>query len=190
MLNNKATEAKYNVNIPIDGTIGVKGELNGLPCFAETVLRLEIVGVGPLNQIDIEGKLRNSNNWYTITTATGAILGTVDISTYDYIRYNVTIADGVGKLYASGFLFTSPANTPAGSSTSANQVITNNYLASINNKIEGTLIGPVVYDDIQINYTNPTTETYSYFSVGTLMSTVVITYSDSTKKNIIRAQRV
>lgn len=110
MLNNTATEAKYNITVVFDGTAGVKGGVDGQSCFAETIMRLEIVGVGPANVISIQGKIRNSFNWYEITTATGAITGTIDISTYDFIRYVVTTADGVGELYASGYLFTNPGS--------------------------------------------------------------------------------
>ena len=189
LLNNTATESKYNVTIPITAGIGVKGDVTGLPCFAETQVRMEITGVGPLCQIDIQGKIRNSKNWYSITTATGAILGTIDISTYDYIRYVVLVADGTGELNASGYMFTSPNVTPAGSATAGNQVISNNYLSALNNKAAGSLTGPIVYDDIQIAYPTSTTETYSYYSLAVLTATITITYSDSTKKTITRAQR-
>ena len=98
LLNNTATEAKYNTTINILGVTGIAGSLTGLTCHAETSLRFEIIGVGPSNTIDIEGRIRNSPNWYALATATGSVTGTIDISTYDYIRYNVTNADGTGVL--------------------------------------------------------------------------------------------
>ena len=134
-INNKATEAKYNVNIPITAGNGVKGNIDGVSCFVETKMRIEVVGVGPTCTIDIEGKVRGSPNWYVITTSTGAITGTIDISTYDFIRYNVTNQDGTGFLYASGFVLnTSTGSGSSGDASAANQVIGNNLLNSLNNE--------------------------------------------------------
>lgn len=119
-ISSSGTESKYNITVPITAGTGVKGNQNGESCFAETKLRLEIIGVGPTSTIDVEGRVKNSPNWYVITTATGAITGTVDISTYDFIRYRVTNSDGTGSLHASGFILNSiPSNitgtfTPSG----------------------------------------------------------------------------
>ena len=110
MLNNTATEAKYNITVPISN-IGICGDIGGQACFAETSLRFEVVGVGPTNSIDIQGRLRNSPNWYVIATIPGAVSGTIDISTYDFIRYNTTVLDGSGVMYASGYLFSKNINT-------------------------------------------------------------------------------
>jgi hypothetical protein len=107
LINNTATESKYNTRVNISSGKGVKGSLDGESCFVETKIRIEITGVGPTSTIDIEGRLRSSTNWYVITTATGAITGTVDISTYDFIRYVVTNSDGTGVLTASGFVLNS-----------------------------------------------------------------------------------
>lgn len=105
MLNNTGTEAKYNVTVLLNGSLGPAGGVNGQSCFAETKLRFEVNGVGPLSQIEVQGKLRNSANWYDIATIPGAVTGTLDISTYDFIRYYVLVADGTGTLTASGYIF-------------------------------------------------------------------------------------
>jgi hypothetical protein len=111
LLNNTATEAKYNATIVLDGTTGIKGGSSGLSCFAETVLRFEVTGVGVTNAIDVQVKLRNSSNWYIIATITGAVTGTLDVSTYDFIRYNVVTANGTGSLYASGYILNNPSSS-------------------------------------------------------------------------------
>lgn len=132
MLNNKGTEAKYNVSIPITGAIGVLGSSDGQSCFAETKLRFEVTGVGASSQIEVQGRLRNSKNWYDIATIPGAVTGTLDISTYDFIRYVVLVVDGSGVLIASGYIFNQATGGGAGGDASAsNQVIGNSSLASI-----------------------------------------------------------
>ena len=191
MLNNTATEAKYNVTIPIDGTTGIKGDFDGLPCFAETTLKFEVFGVGPTNVIEIHWKLRNSPNWRVLTSITGAVVGTVDISTVDFIRYAVTTADGVGDLYASGYMLSSvSASITGGDASAANQVTGNNYLASINNKTFGSLLPNGPFDDIQVAYPTSSTETYAYYYLGSLLKTVEITYSDATKRYLTRTRNI
>ena len=104
MINSKGTESKYTVKIPIFGA-GIVGDELGAPCHAETQIRYEVVGVGSTNQLVVEGRISNSPNWYSIYTIIGATTGVVDISTYDHLRYNVTVSDGTGGIYSSGFMF-------------------------------------------------------------------------------------
>lgn len=105
MLNNQGTESKYATIVSLDGVAGIKGDVNGLPCYAETQIRVEVNGVGGSNVIAVEARLRNSSVWTSIKTITGAISDTADISTYDFVRYNVTTANGAGSISASGFFF-------------------------------------------------------------------------------------
>lgn len=107
MINSAGTESKYGLKLTIPNSIGIVGSVDGESVFAETKVRLEILNVGPTFTMDVEGQVKNSPNWYPITTITGAITGTLDISTYDRIRYNVTNADGAGVLLASGFILNS-----------------------------------------------------------------------------------
>jgi hypothetical protein len=116
-ISSSGSESKYNRVVSLTSGNGVKGDSSGDPCFAETKLRIEIVGVGPLNTVDVEGRVKSSPNWYVITTATGAITGTVDISTYDFVRYRVTNSDGVGSIHASGFILNSIPNNITGTFT-------------------------------------------------------------------------
>jgi hypothetical protein len=110
-LDNKATEAKYNISIPVTNNIGIMGNVNGQSCFVETKLRVEILGVGPTCEINVEGRTNSSKNWYVIATYTGPAVAVVDISTYDYIRYTVTVADGTGIINGSGYVLNSNQST-------------------------------------------------------------------------------
>lgn len=123
-LNNTASEAKYNVSLNIDGSLGVlvNASSESIPCHVETQLRIEVTGVGPTNEIQVYGRIRNSELWHYIATVTGAVTGLADISTYDFIRYFHTVADGAGKLSASGFIFSSGGGG-------------GDYLASINTSL-------------------------------------------------------
>lgn len=105
MLNTSGTTAKHNTKVPLSNTItGIKGNLR-FPVHIETKLRSIISGVGVTNVVLIQGTIEGSDDWTTITTVTGLSTGVVsDISTYDYIRYNVTVADGDGELISSAFL--------------------------------------------------------------------------------------
>jgi hypothetical protein len=104
LINNAGTESKYGLKLFIPNSIGIIGSVDGESVFAETKLRLEVINVGPTFTLDIEGQIKNSPNWYVISTLTGAITGTLDISTYDRIRYKVTNPDKSGSLFASGFI--------------------------------------------------------------------------------------
>lgn len=109
-LNNKGAEAKYNVKLSIDGSTGVlfNGDSENIPCHIETQLRVEVSDVGATNEIQIYGRIRSSNLWHYIATITGPVTGIADISTYDFLRYFHTVADGVGTLTASGFIYNKP----------------------------------------------------------------------------------
>lgn len=104
MINSQGTESKYGLKISIPNSTGIIGSTDGESVFAETKIRLEIIDVGPTFVLDVEGQVKNSPNWYVITSITGAVTGTLDISTYDRIRYRVTTADGTGTLLSSGFI--------------------------------------------------------------------------------------
>lgn len=54
----------------------------------------------------------------------------------------------------------------------------------------GSLLNGVEFDDIQTTYPSTTVEIYAYSLQGTLQATVEVTYSDSTKLNLVRARRV
>lgn len=51
---------------------------------------------------------------------------------------------------------------------------------------------PALYDSVQVTYTSATIETYTFFTgglAGTLVGTLTLTYTDSTKANLSTAVR-
>lgn len=54
---------------------------------------------------------------------------------------------------------------------------------------EGLLEG-IHYDDIEASYPTTSTESYNYLLMTTVQATILVTYSDSTKKILISAKRV
>lgn len=171
-INNNATSAKYNVKLPIGSTVEVlqndNSEMN--PCFAETVLRIEILDVGPDCEIQIYGRIRSSDMWHYISTVKGAVTGLADISTYDYLRYFCSNADGVGTLTASGFFLT-------------NQSATNSYLKSIDKKLD------VVWDAILTTFPSSIQDLFTYTLNEETVQTVLVTYQDNTKKQIVTVNK-
>lgn len=167
MFNNSGTEAKHGITLSLDGTAGVKGSSDGTECYAETQLRVDIFDVGPTNVVYIQGKIRNSPNWYEVATITGESNSVYDISSYDSVRYIVLIADGVGTLISSGFFFNNSSNS-----------------------VTGNLLNGVTYDEIQVLYPNSTTEQYQYFLSNSLQTTVEVIYTDSTKALILNVRRI
>ena len=192
-VNNKAAESKYNVKLSIPGSVDIIANDNSelMPCHAETVLRVEVTGVGPTNEIQIYGRIRSSELWHYIATITGEVTGIADISTYDFIRYFCSVADGVGTLVGSGFITNKPSGGGGGGggdASEAQQIIGNNYLNQINNKTPGNLLANKIYDRIEMSNTS-TTDVYQYYNGVTLTATVTVTYTDSTKgtiQNVVR----
>lgn len=172
-ISNKNSAAKYNVKLSIPGEVAVLDNDNSelQPCFAETVLRVEVVGVGENNEIQIYGRIRSSDLWHYISTVKGAVTGLADIATYDYIRYFCSVSDGVGELTASGFFLT-------------NQATTNSYLKSIDQKLE------VVWDSIITTFPAANQDLFTYTLNGSPVQTVTVTYQDSTKKQIVLVDKV
>jgi hypothetical protein len=103
MANKQTHLQKFHKIIALDGNTGVKGESVGYLIYGETTLRVTPVSVGGSNVIDIEGRLEGETTWTTAGSVTGTTSGTMDISTYDYIRFNVTTSDGTGEVIVSGF---------------------------------------------------------------------------------------
>jgi hypothetical protein len=57
----------------------------------------------------------------------------------------------------------------------------------------GGLLSGVQYDAIKVVYTSSTSETYTYYSgglLGVLQTTILITYTDSTKNNLVSVERI
>ena len=104
MLNNQGSSSKFAATVALTNSTGVKG--NEFEVFIENRLRFQCEGasVGGGNIVACEGRIRNSTLWTSLATCTGVASATADISTYDYIRFNVTTASGAGNIIASGFI--------------------------------------------------------------------------------------
>ena len=109
MINNEGTGAKHGTIISPNGTTGVKGT-SEYEIFAETRLRVETTGFGGTNILSIEARIRNSDNWNALSTLGSNTAKTIDISVYDYLRYNITTADGLGQIVSSGFITNLPVS--------------------------------------------------------------------------------
>ena len=106
MINSSGSVAKFNRILNNPGTVGVlnTGTLrsDGQPddffaVHAETRVRLELTGS---STVVVEARIMNSSVWTTLTVTSGL----VDVSTYDYIRFRVSVAGTAGTVIASGFL--------------------------------------------------------------------------------------
>jgi len=145
MLNSAGTEQKYNITVILDGTTGVKGAADGEPCFAETQLRVEPIGVGGPNSLLVQARIRNSSTWTTIATIAGTTSTVVDISTYDFVRYNVATASGTGEVIAAGFFFKQASGGGSGTVTSVS--------VSTANGLSGTVANATTTPAITLNIT-------------------------------------
>ena len=192
MINSTGTFSKHSSALILDGLLGVKGP-DEFPVFSEVKLNVEVLLVGIANELTVQGRLQTSAIWRDLGVVIGPTTGIIDISSYDYIRFNVTTNDGVGVMSSSGFITDKSGagggGGGAGDASAANQAIGNATLSSINNKTPGSLLANRLYDDIQVSYPTTSTEVYRYYSLTTLTATVTITYTDSTKAVLLRTQR-
>jgi len=99
----KTHRQKFHIGLELDGTTGVKGSATGYTVYGEINLRVAPQSVGGTNVIDIEGRLETEGSFVVIASITGTTADNVDISSFDYIRFNVTTADSTGEVIASGF---------------------------------------------------------------------------------------
>jgi hypothetical protein len=102
MLNNQGSESKHAGIVDLNATTGVKGE--EYKVFIENRVRFQCEGVGGTNVVACEGRIRGASLWTSLATCTGSASAVADCSTYDFIRFNVTTADGSGKCISSGFI--------------------------------------------------------------------------------------
>jgi hypothetical protein len=103
MINNQGSESKHNATIALDGATGVKS--SEFPVFVESRVRFQCEGVGGTNVVACEGRIKGATLWTSLATCTGLASAVADVSTYDYIRFNVTTSDGSGGYcISSGFI--------------------------------------------------------------------------------------
>ncbi len=112
---------KFNVKLDIPDATGTFGSSSGYKVYGETKLRVKTKDIGGSGVVLVEGQLAGEDDWDTLATITGATEATVDISTYDLIRFNVDTDDGEGTLFSSGFFL------PSGGSSGGGGVSVNEY---------------------------------------------------------------
>lgn len=96
-MNAAGSSQKFNVSLPVPNATGVVGEVDGYAVHIESKLRIETTGT---ITVVVQGRIMNSTVWTNLTTTSGV----VDISTYDFVRFNVTAASSTGTIITSGFL--------------------------------------------------------------------------------------
>lgn len=119
----KEAESKFQTKQEFAAT-GVIG-LDPYVVLAENQLRVVVEGVGGGNTILVQGKVRNGTNYQTLATINGASSGTtVDVSTYDHVRFNCSAyaASGTPTLLVSGFFSKAASGGGSGeTNTASNQ---------------------------------------------------------------------
>lgn len=102
MLNNQGSEAKHAGIVVLDNTLGVKGP--EFAVYIENRVRFQCEGVGVASVVACEGRIRGASTWVSLATATSTASAVADVSTYDFIRFNVTTIGGSGTCISSGFI--------------------------------------------------------------------------------------
>jgi len=77
-----------------------------------------------------------------------------------------------------------------GDASAANQVIGNSYLSQINQKSAGSLLSNIRYDRIDFSEPSTVEEQMDYYLLGSLTATVLLTYTDSSKSKLLRAEKI
>lgn len=111
---NKFHKDKLFAKFDHAATSGVVGQ-EEYECFGEVKLRVTSTFTSS-GTLTIQGRIKHSDSWDTIGTLTsGGDSDSFDIDTYDYIRFNFTVASGsTGTIGASGFFKASPATLAFG----------------------------------------------------------------------------
>lgn len=97
MMNAAGSSQKFNISLAVPNATGVVGEADGYAVHIESRLRIETTGT---ITVVVRGRIMGSTVWTNLTTTSGV----VDISTYDFISFNVSAASSTGTITASGFL--------------------------------------------------------------------------------------
>jgi len=110
---NKFHKDKLFAKIEHTATSGVVGE-NEYEVFGEVTVSVATTFTTS-GTLSVQGRLLHSSVWTTVGTLTSGIdLDTFDISAYDFIRFNFTVAAGsTGEIAASGF-FKAASSTSGG----------------------------------------------------------------------------
>lgn len=100
---NKFHKDKFFTKIEHTASSGVVGELE-YEVFGEVKLKV-LTTFTTSGTLTIQGRIKESSTWETVGTLTsGGDSDSFDIDTFDYIRFNFTVAAGsTGEIAASGF---------------------------------------------------------------------------------------
>lgn len=77
-----------------------------------------------------------------------------------------------------------------GDASASNQVIGNNYLNQINQKSAGSLLANIKYDRIDFSDPSSSSEQMDYYLLGSLTASILLTYTDSSKSKLLRAEKL
>jgi hypothetical protein len=151
--NTKNPQIAFNRSIEFTSA-GILEPTDGHKLYHEQSLSLSVLNVNDLNEVEVQAKLTNSDNWVTIKTIigqTGIDVGNpeiINISKYDLIRFNVTSFAQYGaitpKLIVSAFF---------------NPVNDLDYQIESNENLETTLIELIKTQNKLMNRLNSNVET-------------------------------
>jgi hypothetical protein len=115
---NKYSKDKFFTKIEHSASSGVVGEAE-YEVWGEVKLRV-VSTFATSGTLTVQGRIHHSDTWEDIGTLTsGGDSDSFDIDSYDYIRFNFTVAAGsTGEIAASGFFKASASGAGAGATNS------------------------------------------------------------------------
>lgn len=124
----KYSADKFAAKFSHTATSGVVGALEEYEVKAEVILRV-VSTFTSSGTLTIQGRIQGSSTWTDIgTLAAGGATDEFDIATFDFIRFNFTVAAGsTGDIIAAGFFKASSAATTGTSYTPRNPVTDLDY---------------------------------------------------------------
>jgi len=77
-----------------------------------------------------------------------------------------------------------------GDASAANQTLMIAHLQNIKNRLPGSLLSNIDFDDVQQEEPDTETELYKYYNLSVLVATIEIKYFDSSKERLVRFRRI
>ena len=160
-------KAKYSIRL---GLLNSGVFVEDANIWENSTFKLVVENAGASNSIKVYGKITGEESYHLIDSLVGNGIKNFDIKFFDFIRLTCDVYDSpTGYLKVTGSAFDSESTNAAGFSD---------------------LLGGIEYDDIQASYPNSTTELYDYFNLGVHQTQIEVTYTNSTKKYLLRARRL
>jgi hypothetical protein len=155
----------FRIKIDLPDATGVVGDSNGYLVANETQLRVAQRSVSSGYITLVQGLIYNDTTWTTLATLVGPSISTaIDISAYDFIRFNVTTAGSSGGLYVSSF-FPKALSSGVGGSNSFSTIQTDLGTSPVATSSLDTLTFTSSDGSVQITG-NSTTDTIDLVAVG------------------------